>query len=142
MRRTARTDPDNLRKLDAADHGHHHVGKVAPMPPPPASNPDEPPALSGREREILAAIEHDLDASAPRLAREMARPMATAPPVPAGAVEAGFLVISLFVVLGVAGLVPAVVWALLAVIGAMVVVPWAMLRVFERYERPSEDDGG
>jgi DUF3040 family protein len=112
------------------------------MPPPPASNPDEPPALSGREREILAAIEHDLDASAPRLAREMARPMTTAPPVPAGAVEAGFLIISLFLVLGVAGLVPAVVWALLAVIGTMIVVPWAMLWALEKHERPPKDDGG
>jgi hypothetical protein len=110
------------------------------MPPPPASGPDEPPALSGREREILAGIEHDLDASAPRLAREMARPMTAAPPVPAGVVEAGFLVLSLFVVLAVAGLVPEIVWALLAVIGSMIVVPWAMLRAFEKLERPSDDD--
>jgi DUF3040 family protein len=110
------------------------------MPPPPASGPDEPPALSAREREILAGIEHDLDASAPRLAREMARPMTAAPPVPAGVVEAGFLVLSLFVVLAVAGLVPEIVWALLAVIGSMIVVPWAMLRAFEKLERPSDDD--
>lgn len=112
------------------------------MPPPPASNPDEPPALSGREREILAAIEHDLDASAPRLAREMARPMVAAPRVPAGAVEAGFLAVSLLAVLAVAGLVPTVVWALLAVIGTMIVVPWGMLWAIEKHERSTEDDRG
>lgn len=110
------------------------------MPPPPASGPDEPPPLSGREREILAGIENDLDSSAPRLAREMARPMTAAPPVPAGVVEAGFLILSLFLVLAVAGLVPGVVWALLAVIASMIVVPWVMLRAFEKLERPSDDD--
>lgn len=109
--------------------------------PPPASGPDEPPALSPREREILAGIEHDLDASAPGLAREMARPTTAAPPVPAGAVEAGFLILSLFVVLAVAGLVPGVVWALLAVIGSMIVVPWVMLRAFERCEGDPDTTG-
>jgi hypothetical protein len=104
--------------------------------------PDEPRALSAREREILAGIEHDLDASSPALAQEMARPATQAPPVPAGVVEAAFLIVSLFLVLAVAGLVPGVVWALLAVIGAMVVVPWAMLRAFERFERePNERSG-
>jgi hypothetical protein len=105
------------------------------MPPPPAPGPDEPPALSPREREILAGIEHDLDASAPGLAREMARPMTATPPLPAGVVEAGFLILSLVVVLAVAGLVPGIVWAFLAVIGSMIVVPWVMLRAFERFER-------
>jgi hypothetical protein len=105
------------------------------MPPPPAPGPDEPRALSAREREILAGIEHDLDSSTPGLAREMARPMTAVPPVPAGVVEAGFLILSLFVVLAVAGLVPGVVWALLAVIGSMIVVPWVMLRAFEKFER-------
>lgn len=108
--------------------------------PPPASDPDEPPPpLSSREREILERIEHDLDASAPGLAREMARPTTAAPPVPAGVVETGFLILSLFVVLAAAGLVPGVVWALLAVIGSMIIVPWVMLRAFERFERPSDD---
>jgi hypothetical protein len=110
------------------------------MPPPPASGPDEPPALSRREREILAGIEHDLDASAPGLAREMARPTTAAPPVLAGVVEAGFLILSLFVVLAVAGLVPGVVWALLAVIGSMIVVPWVMLWAFEKLERDPQGD--
>lgn len=112
------------------------------MPTPPASSPDEQPALSAREREILAGIEHDLDRSAPGLAREMAGPLTAAPPVPAGVVEAGFGILSLFVVLAAAGLVPAVVWALLAVIGSMIVVPWVMLRAFDKLERPSEDEGG
>jgi DUF3040 family protein len=107
--------------------------------PPPASNPDEPPDLSAREREILAGIEHDLDASAPRLALEMARPMTTAPPVPAGLVEAGFLILSLFLVLAVAGLVPGVVWALLAVIGSMIVVPCGLLWAFDRFERDTRN---
>ena len=85
------------------------------MPPPPASGPDEPPGLSSREREILAGIENHLDASAPGLAREMARPLTAAPPVPPGVVEAGFGILSLFAVLAVAGLVPGVVWAALAI---------------------------
>jgi hypothetical protein len=110
------------------------------MPPPPAPGPDEPPALSAREREILAGIEHDLHASAPRLAREMARPMPAAPGVPAGVVEAGFGIVSLVVVLAVAGLVPAVGWALLAVVGSVVAVPWVMLRAFERFEHLSGDE--
>ena len=111
------------------------------MPPPPASGPDEPRGLSPREREILAGIEHHLDASAPGLAREMARPTTAARPLPPGVVEAGFLTLSLFVVLAVAGLVPGVVWAALAIIGAMIVVPWVMLRGFERLERePRLDD--
>ena len=109
------------------------------MPPPSAPGPDESRALSAREQAILAGIEHDLDASSPALAREMASPMTQTPPMPAGVVEAGFLIGSLFLVLAVAGLVPAVVWALLAVIGAMVVVPWVMLRAFEKFERePNE----
>jgi hypothetical protein len=114
-------------------------------PPPPASGPDEPHALSPREQEILAGIEHELDTSAPGLAREMAHPTTAAPPVPAGAVEAGFLILSLFVVLAVAGLVPGVVWALLAVIGSLIVVPWVMLRAFEKFERGPDtesDDTG
>ena len=111
------------------------------MPPPPAPGPDEPPGLSPREREILAGIEHHLDASAPGLAREMARPLTAAPPVPPGVVEAGFGILSLFAVLAVAGLVPGVVWAALAIIGSMIVVPWAMLWGFERLERePRGDD--
>lgn len=109
------------------------------MPPPPAPGPDEQPALSAREREILASIEHDLDARAPKLAREMARPMTAAPPLPAGLVKAGFGFLSLFVVLAVAGLVPGVVWALLALVGSMIVVPWAMLWAFESFEGPSDD---
>jgi hypothetical protein len=105
-------------------------------------DPDEPRALSAREREILAGIEHDLEASSPALAQEMARPVTQSPPVPAGVVEAAFLIVSLFLVLAVAGLVPGVVWALLAVIGAMVVVPWVMLRAFEKFERePNERNG-
>jgi hypothetical protein len=111
------------------------------MPPPPAQGPDEPPALSARERAILAGIEHDLEASAPRLAQEMARPLIAAPRVRTDVVEAGFLILSLFVVLAVAGLVPAVVWALVAVIGSMIVVPWVMLRAFEKLEpKPDRDD--
>ena len=109
------------------------------MPPPSAPDPREPRALSARERAILDRIEHDLDASAPELAREMARPLQpssgprTAPP--RGLVEGGFLVVSVFLVLAAAGLVPGVVWALLGVVGAMVVVPWLMLRAFEKLER-------
>ena len=105
------------------------------MPPPPAPGPDEQPDLSARERELLAGIEHDLDTNAPGLAREMARPMTAAPPVPAGVVEAGLLILSLFLVLAVTGGVPGVVWVLLAVIGSMIIVPWVMLRAFERFER-------
>jgi DUF3040 family protein len=109
------------------------------MPQPSAPGPDESRALSARERKILADIEHDLDASSPALAREMAGPMTRTPPVPAGVVDAAFLIVSLFLVLAVAGLVPGVVWALLAVIGAMVIVPWVMLRAFEKFEREPND---
>jgi hypothetical protein len=111
------------------------------MPPPPASGPDEPPGLSSREREILAGIENHLDASAPGLAREMARPLTAAPPVPPGVVEAGFGILSLFAVLAVAGLVPGVVWAALAIMTSMIVVPWVMLWGFGKLERePPGDD--
>ncbi len=112
------------------------------MPQPSAPGPDESRALSARERQILADIEHDLDSSSPALAREMARLTTTCtrtPPVPAGVVDAAFLIVSLFLVLAVAGLVPGVVWALLAVIGAMVIVPWVMLRAFEKFEREPND---
>jgi hypothetical protein len=110
------------------------------MPPPSASGPDEPPPpLSPGEREILARIEHDLEASSPGLARKMARPMTAAPGVPARVVEAGFLVLSLFLVLTAAGLVPVAVWVLLAAIGFMIVVPCVMLLVLERFDRTSDD---
>ncbi len=116
------------------------------MPQPSAPGPDESRALSARERKILADIEHDLDASSPTLARQMASLTTTrTPPVPAGVVDAAFLIVSLFLVLAVAGLVPGVVWALLAVIGSMIVVPWVMLRAFERFERgpgTESDDTG
>jgi hypothetical protein len=109
------------------------------MPQPSAPGPDESRALSAREQAILAGIERDLVASSPALAREMTRLITHTPPVPAGVVEAGFVVISLFLVLAVSGLVPGTVWAVLAVIGTMVVVPWMMLRTFERFERePNE----
>lgn len=104
------------------------------MPPPSAPDPNER-ALSERERAILADIEHDLDASAPALARAMASPMTRTAPLPAGLVEGGFLAVSLFLVLAAAGLVPGVVWALLGVVAAMVGVPWVMLRAFEAVER-------
>lgn len=110
------------------------------MPSPSASGPDEPPGLSSREREILAGIENHLDASAPGLAREMAHPLTAAPPVPAGVVEAGFAILSLFAVLAVAGLVPGVVWAALAIMASMIVVPWVMLWGFGRLERESPGD--
>src|SRR5256885_16790094 len=97
------------------------------MPAASTPDPDEPRPLAGRERRILDGIEHDLDTSAPRLAREMAGLTTAAPPLPAGIVEAGFLALSLFLVLAVAGLVPGIVWALLAVIGSMILVPWFML---------------
>ena len=109
------------------------------MPPPPASGPDEPGALSARERAILAGIEHDLDATSPALARQMARPMTSTAPVPASVVHGSLLVLALFLVLAVSGLVPGVVWAALAVLGAMVLVPWGMLRAFERFERDDEE---
>jgi hypothetical protein len=115
------------------------------MPPPSAPDPQEPRALSAHERAILDRIEHDLDADAPDLAREMARPITATAPLPRGLVEGGFLVVSLFLVLAAAGLVPGVVWALLGVVGAMVVVPWVMLRAFEkleRAERPRPDGDG
>ena len=102
--------------------------------PPPASGPDEPRALSARERAILADIEQDLDSSSPALARAMAQPLTSTVPMPRGLVHAGLLVGALFLVLAVTGLVPPVVWALLAALAAMVVVPWAMLRAFERLD--------
>ncbi|MHA6624995.1 DUF3040 domain-containing protein [Pseudonocardia sichuanensis] len=108
--------------------------------PPPASGPDEPPALSAREREILAGIEHDLDSSSPALARAMARPLTSTVPLPRATVRACLLVTALFLVLAVTGLVPPAVWALLAALAAMVVVPWAMLRAFERLD-PERDTG-
>jgi hypothetical protein len=109
------------------------------MRQPSAPGPDESRALSAREQAILAGIERDLVASSPALAREMARLMPHTPPVPAGVVEARFLVLSLFLVLAMSGLVPGVVWTLLAVIGAMMVVPWMMLRTFERFEREPDE---
>jgi hypothetical protein len=108
--------------------------------PPPASGPDEPRALSERERAILAGIEQDLDASSPALARAMARPLTGTVPLPRGVARAGLLVAALFLVLAVTGLVPPVVWALLAALAAMVVVPWVMLRAFERLD-PDRDTG-
>ena len=108
------------------------------MPPPPASGPDRPAALSAHERAVLADIEHDLDASSPALARQMARPMTSTTTLPFGLVHSGLLVLALFLVLAVAGLVPGVVWAAVAVLAAMVLVPWVMLRAFEMFER--EDD--
>lgn len=106
------------------------------MPTPPASGPDRPPALSARERAILAGIEADLDSDAPDLARAMsqAMPVTSTATVPRGLVQATLLVGALFVVLAVTGLVPPVVWALLAALSAMVLVPWVMLRAFERFD--------
>ena len=108
------------------------------MSPPSAPGPGEPRALSARERAILAAIEHDLDASAPALARKMTRLKTRRGPATSRLAERGLLAAALLVVLTAAGLVPAAVWPVLAVLGSLVLVPWAMLRAFERFER----DGG
>jgi Flp pilus assembly protein TadB len=116
------------------------------MPTPPASGPDRPPALSARERAILAGIEADLDSDAPDLARAMSQampqpmPVTSTAAVPRGLVHAAMLVAALFVVLAVTGLVPPVVWALLAALAAMVLVPWVMLRAFERFDPGPERD--
>ncbi len=106
------------------------------MPTPPASGPDRPPALSARERAILAGIEADLDSDAPDLARAMSQAMhvTSTATVPRGLVQAALIVAALFVGLAVTGLVPPVVWALLAALSAMVLVPWVMLRAFERFD--------
>jgi hypothetical protein len=108
--------------------------------PPPAPGPDEPPALSARERAILADIERELDSSSPALARAMTEPLTGTVPVPRSLVHAGLLVAGLFLVLAVTGLVPAVVWALLGAFAAMVVVPWVMLSAFEWLD-PERDTG-
>jgi hypothetical protein len=112
------------------------------MPTPPASGPDRPPALSARERAILAGIEADLDSDAPDLARAMSQaiPVTSTATVPRGLHQAALLVGALFVVLAVTGLVPPVVWALLAALSAMVIVPWVMLRAFERFDPGPERD--
>jgi hypothetical protein len=109
------------------------------MSSPMVPGPGESSGLSPWEREILAGIERDLEAESPRLAREMAQ-LTAAAPVPPGVVETGFLVVSFVLVLAVAGLVPAVVWAFLAVISCVVVVPWVLLRVLEKLDPPSSDD--
>jgi hypothetical protein len=112
------------------------------MPTPSASGPDRPPALSARERAILAGIEADLDSDAPDLARAMSQsmPATSTASVPRGLVHAALLVAALFVVMAVTGLVPPVVWALLAALAAMVLVPWGMLSAFERFDRGSGHD--
>jgi hypothetical protein len=112
------------------------------LPPPPASGPDEPRALSAWERARLADIEHELEASAPELARQLARPMTRTAAVSERAVHGGLLVLALFLLLAVAGLIPAEVWAVLAVLGSMILVPWVMLRAFERFDRDNESPGG
>ena len=108
------------------------------MPAPPPSGPDEPRALSERERAILAGIEHDLDSSSPALARAMSRPRTSTAAVPVGLLHGGFLLIGLFLVLAVSGQVPATLWALIAVLGAMVLIPWGLLRLFEHFDRDEE----
>jgi VIT1/CCC1 family predicted Fe2+/Mn2+ transporter len=105
------------------------------MSPPPPSGPEEPRALSERERAILADIEQDLDRSSPALARAMSRPMTSSIATSAGLVHGGFFLIGVFLVLAVSGMIPAALWAVIAVLGAMVLVPWGMLRLFEHFDR-------
>jgi len=104
------------------------------MPTPPVPGPEEPRALSARERAILDGIEQDLDTDSPDLASAMSHLLTSTVSVPAGLVHGGLLVLALFLVLAVTGLIPAVVWALLAVLAAMVLVPWGMLRAFEWFD--------
>lgn len=105
------------------------------MSPPPPSGPEQPRALSARERAILADIERDLDQSSPALARAMSRPMTGSLAAPLGLLHGGFALLGLFLVLAVSGTIPAALWALIAVLASMVLVPWGLLRLFEHFDR-------
>ena len=89
-------------------------------------------ALSARERQILAAIEQDLDATDPRLAQKLSRPMRkrTARWWPISLRCTLLLVVVLVVLAGATVFAPS--WTVLALITGVVVVPWLLLCVADR----------
>jgi Protein of unknown function (DUF3040) len=90
-------------------------------------------ALSARERQILAEIEQDLDATDPRLAHRLARPIRRKRTVrwwPISLRCTILLVVVLVVLAGATLFAPS--WTVLGLITGVVVVPWLLLCVADR----------
>lgn len=89
-------------------------------------------ALSARERQILAAIEQDLNATDPRLAHRLSRPMrtSTARWWPISLRCTLLLVVVLVVLAGATVFAPS--WTALGLITGIVVVPWLLLCAADR----------
>ena len=96
--------------------------------------PDDDSALSSWERRVLAAMEDDLAASDPRLAREMSRGVVPAARGwwPMSAPATGLLCGALLLLVFVGALVPASSWAVLGIATTLVVVPWLLLAAVEK----------
>jgi Protein of unknown function (DUF3040) len=98
------------------------------------SGPDDRDALSPRERQVLAGIEHDLAASDPWLADRLNRRAAVRSQRwwPLSGPSTCLLVVALTVLVLVGALLPASAWAVLGVVTTLVVIPWLLLAATER----------
>lgn len=113
------------------------------MTRPPYPDPDDRHALSARERQALAGIEHDLAASDPRLAYAMdLRESGRAPRWwPLSARSTASLVLALTVLVPVGALLPASWWAVLGFLATLFVVPCLLLAALEnRFKNNPEND--
>ncbi len=96
--------------------------------------PDDHDGLSPWERQVLVGIEHGLEASDPRLARELSnRSQAASPPWwPLSPPATVLLLVGLLVLVLVGALLPASGWAVLGIVTTLVVVPWLLLAATEK----------
>ena len=113
------------------------------MTRPPYPDPDDRHALSARERQVLAGIEHDLSAGDPRLADEMRSQGADrgARWWPLSVRSTGLLVLALTVLVPVGALLPASWWAVLGFLTTLFVVPCLLLAALENsFKNDPEND--
>jgi hypothetical protein len=96
--------------------------------------PDDHDALSPWEHRVLAAIEHEMAASDPRLVQELGswRHRGTPRWWPLSGRATGLLILGLLVLVLVGALLPASRWAVLGVVTTLVVVPWLLLALAEK----------
>jgi hypothetical protein len=127
-----------IRAGRAGKAGRHQVTaarKATTMSTSSNSGPEDRGALSPREREVLAGIEHDLAASDPGLAELLNRRAAVRAQRwrwPLSGPSTGLLVVALTLLALVGTLLPASAWAVLGVVTTLVVIPWLLLAATER----------
>ena len=106
--------------------GHaERPGHVCLTPP----RPEEPGELSSREKEILAAIEQEIQTTDPTLARHMARRkrLKARTPLRAAVRHGTLLIIALVILIVATAVLPSDSWIIMGLLTTVLLVPWILL---------------